>query len=84
MVDHYTEEWSEFGWMQIRGTSTHLGPDDPRHADAVTALQQKYHQYATHAFDDRPMIRVSLESVRSWGHLEQPADTSAERTNVKD
>lgn len=67
VVDHYTEEWSQLGWVQIRGTATHLKLDDPLHADAVTALQQKYHQYATHALDDRPMIRVSPGSVRSWG-----------------
>lgn len=75
VVDHYTEEWSELGWVQIRGTATHLKPDDSHHVDAVTALQQKYDQYATHALDDRPIIRVTPGSVRSWGQLNQPTDT---------
>lgn len=76
VVDHYTEEWSRLGWVQIRGTATHLQPDDSLHADAVTALQQKYYQYETHALNDRPIICVSPGSVRSWGHLQQPTDSS--------
>lgn len=74
VVDQYTEEWSQLGWVQVRGTATHLEPSDPTHADAVAALQQKYHQYATHALDERPVIRVTLGSVRSWGRLEQPTN----------
>ncbi len=76
VVDHYTEEWSELGWVQVRGTATHLEPDDPLHVEAVTALQQKYDQYATHALDDRPIIRVMPGSVRSWGQLDEPTDAT--------
>lgn len=75
VVDHYTEEWSQLGWVQIRGTATHLEPGETTHADAVTALQRKYQQYAAHALEERPIIRVTPGSVLSWGRLEQPADT---------
>lgn len=76
VVDHYTEEWSQLGWVQIRGTATHLKSDDPSHADAVTALQGKYHQYTTHALDERPIICVTPGRVRSWGRLDQQSDGS--------
>lgn len=75
VVDHYTEVWSQLGWVQVRGTATHLNPDDPFHADAVVALQGKYDQYMTHALDDRPVIRLTPRRVRSWGQLDPPSDT---------
>jgi PPOX class probable F420-dependent enzyme len=75
VVDHYTEEWSQLGWVQVRGTATHLNPGDPFHADAVVALQEKYDQYTTHALDDRPVIRLTPRHVRSWGQLDPPGDT---------
>lgn len=74
IVDHYVEDWSELGWVQIRGTATMLEPEDPFHVDAVTALQEKYEQYASHALDDRPIIRVTPGSVRSWGALDHRSD----------
>ncbi len=71
VVDHYTEDWSELGWVQVRGTATHLAPGDPGHGNAVTALRGKYDQYADHALEERPVLRIRPGSVRSWGSLEQ-------------
>jgi len=70
VVDHYTEEWSDLGWVQVRGTATHVEPGEPGHAPAVSALREKYDQYATHALEERPIIHVEPGSVRSWGRLE--------------
>jgi len=74
IVDHYTGEWSGLGWVQVRGTATHLSPGDDSHPAAVAALRAKYDQYATHALDDRPIIHVNPGSVRSWGTLERPPE----------
>ena len=81
VVDHYAEDWSGLGWVQVRGTATHVDPGDGDpddgnpdgfHADAVAALRAKYDQYATHALEERPVIRIEPGSVRSWGRLERP------------
>jgi PPOX class probable F420-dependent enzyme len=72
VVDHYVEDWSELGWVQIRGTATHLDPGESGHADAVAALRGKYDQYADHALEERPVIAVEPGSVRSWGELSGP------------
>lgn len=69
-VDHYTEDWSALGWVQVRGTATHLSPGEPGHAGAVAALRGKYVQYADHALEERPVVRIDPGSVRSWGELE--------------
>lgn len=71
VVDHYSEDWSRLGWVQVRGTATHCLPGDPGHIAGVRALRDKYDQYATHDLEDRPQIRIAPESVRSWGYLDQ-------------
>jgi len=74
VVDHYTEDWSRLGWVQVRGTATHCAPDEDAHPLGVRALREKYDQYADHDLEQRPIIRISPGSVRSWGRLERPDD----------
>lgn len=71
VVDHYCEDWSALGWLQLRGTAGHLEPGEPDHDRAVTALRAKYDQYADHALEERPVIRIRPGSVLSWGTLER-------------
>lgn len=72
VVDHYTDDWSRLGWVQVRGTASRRAPGEESHSSGVTALREKYDQYAAHALEDRPLIRISPGSVRSWGRLERP------------
>ena len=73
VVDHYVEDWSELGWVQIRGTATHLDPGESGHADAVAALRGKYDQYADHALDQRPVIATDPGQVVSRERLSAPS-----------
>lgn len=75
VVDHYAENWSQLGWVQIRGTATRVAPGEPSHSTAVTALRSKYDQYAAHALEERPVIQITPGTVRSWGSLTRPAET---------
>lgn len=72
VADHYTEDWARLGWVQVRGAAALVAPGDPAHAAAVSALREKYDQYADHALEERPVIRLAPGSVRSWGALEHP------------
>ncbi|MEF8778217.1 MAG: TIGR03668 family PPOX class F420-dependent oxidoreductase [Natronomonas sp.] len=72
IVDHYTEGWSQLGWVQVRGTASHWTPDTESHLAGVRALREKYDQYADHNLEERPLIRIAPGSVRSWGQLERP------------
>jgi PPOX class probable F420-dependent enzyme len=76
VVDHYAEDWSRLGWVQVRGTASRVAPGDPFHATAVTALRTKYEQYADHALEERPLLRIVPGSVRSWGSLSRPDGTA--------
>lgn len=72
LVDHYTEDWSRLGWVQVRGTARRCQPGEEPHSPGVTALRRKYDQYTEHDLEDRPLIRISPGSVRSWGRLGRP------------
>lgn len=72
VVDHYTENWDELGWVQVRGTADILEPSDGAHQPGVTALREKYEQYMTHELDARPLIQIEPGSVTSWGRLNRP------------
>jgi PPOX class probable F420-dependent enzyme len=73
VVDRWEEDWSRLGWVRLYGRGELLEPE-PReveeHAAAVAALRAKYPQYADHALDDRPVIKVAVDRVVSWGNLE--------------
>jgi PPOX class probable F420-dependent enzyme len=76
LVDRWSEDWSELGWLRLGGTATLLEPVDApvEHAMAVAALRAKYPQYVTHRLDERPLIRIGIVTARSWGSLSTNAD----------
>lgn len=76
VVDHYTEDWSRLGWVQVRGRATLCEPSADPHPVGVQALEETYDQYESHALEDRPLIRIDPGSVRSWGRLERPTGGS--------
>ena len=73
VVDHYVEDWSRFGWVQVRGTATPCAPSEEPHSSGVAALRQKYDQYADRDLESRPLVHLSPGNVRSWGRLERPS-----------
>jgi PPOX class probable F420-dependent enzyme len=71
LVDRWDEDWSRLAWLRASGRAVVLDPtadaDADEHGHAVAALRAKYPQYATHRLETRPLIRVTLESVTTWG-----------------
>ena len=72
VVDHYSEEWSQLGWLLLRGQASGLDPGHDDHPTAVATLRGKYEQYADHALEDRPIVQIAPGSVQTWGTLERP------------
>lgn len=72
LVDRWDEDWSRLAWLRVYGRGVLLEPQ-PRereeHAAAIALLRAKYPQYATHALEERPIIRMTLDRSRSWGDL---------------
>ncbi|MEK6719688.1 MAG: TIGR03668 family PPOX class F420-dependent oxidoreductase [Chloroflexota bacterium] len=65
LVDRWDEEWSHLGWLRIDGRAAVVQPPPA----VVSALREKYPQYADHRLESRPMIRITVERARGWGTL---------------
>jgi PPOX class probable F420-dependent enzyme len=72
LVDAWSEGWSGLGWLRLDGRAELIEPDgsaSAEHGLAVAALRARYPQYASHALEHRPIIRIVIERHRSWGNL---------------
>ena len=72
LVDRWDEDWNGLAWLRAQGQARLLRPGDgaAEHAAAIRALRAKYSQYASHDLESRPIIRVAIERVTSWGALD--------------
>jgi PPOX class probable F420-dependent enzyme len=72
LVDRWDEDWTRLAWLRGEGVAVVLDPTTDAHEQtaAVTALREKYAQYAIHRLEIRPLIRITLERVTTWGVLD--------------
>ncbi|MEA2622093.1 MAG: hypothetical protein QOH61_1003 [Chloroflexota bacterium] len=73
LVDRWSETWSELAWLRAYGVGEMVEPqphEAEEHARVVEALREKYPQYREHALESRPLIRVAVDHVVSWGAIE--------------
>lgn len=68
VVDHWDEDWSRLGWVLLRGRGELL-EGGAEHARALAALREKYAAYRKMALEEQLLIRMTVQSVRSWGAL---------------
>lgn len=66
LVDRYDEDWSRLAFAQLSGAATLLS-GGAEHADALKLLRAKYSQYSAMNLEHRPLIRIAIEGVFSWG-----------------
>ncbi|MGI8703368.1 MAG: TIGR03668 family PPOX class F420-dependent oxidoreductase [Candidatus Limnocylindrales bacterium] len=72
LVDRWEEDWRRLAWLRAYGTGELLEPEDralPEHSTAVEQLRAKYPQYRDQALERRPVIRITLTRVVTWGPL---------------
>ena len=68
IVDHYDDDWSQLGWVMLRGKAEVLAAgEEPRRAQAL--LRARYPQYETMVLDGLPVLAVRVDRVTSWGNL---------------
>jgi PPOX class probable F420-dependent enzyme len=71
LVDRWVEDWHGLAWLRCDG-SAKLSDDADERTTAIAALRAKYPQYVAHDLESRPLIRIVIERVRSWGDLSDP------------
>lgn len=67
LADHYDEDWSQLGFVQVKGEARVIGPDDPDYSGAITALREKYPQYRDMAVEERLVMVIEPDRTTSWG-----------------
>jgi PPOX class probable F420-dependent enzyme len=70
VVDRYDEDWTQLGWVLLRGRAELLAPGSAEQARAVELLRQRYPQYRTMRLETQSMIALRIERVSVWGKLE--------------
>lgn len=72
LVDRWAEDWTRLAWLRCQGRAELIEADaaPAEHRAAVAALRAKYPQYDTHDLESRPLIRITIDGVVSWGAIE--------------
>ena len=68
VADRYAEDWTQLGWVMLRGR-TEILHDGTEHDHAQDLLRSRYPQYREMALADLPVIALRVERVTSWGNL---------------
>jgi len=69
VVDHYSEDWSQLGYVIVNGEADVLEAGE-EHSRAVALLREKYPQYRSMNLEQRPIIRIRVTKIVTWGRLE--------------
>ncbi len=69
LVDRWDEDWARLAWLRCQGMAAILEPPSADHAGIVASLREKHPQYADHRLEARPLVRIEIERVTSWGDL---------------
>ncbi len=68
VVDRYDEDWSQLGWVMIRGRAEVLESGD-EHDDAQARLRARYRQLEGMRIERLPVIAIRIERALSWGNV---------------
>ncbi len=72
LVDRWDEDWTRLAWLRLGGPASLLEPPQATdHARVLADLREKYPPYVAHDLESRPVIRVAIERVTSWGAIEE-------------
>ncbi len=68
VVDHYDEDWTQLGWVMLRGRAEILA-GGTEHDQAQALLRARYRQLAAMHIEALPVIAVRIARVTRWGNL---------------
>jgi PPOX class probable F420-dependent enzyme len=65
VIDHYSEDWQQLAWVQLRGQASLLA-EGALYDSGMALLRDKYPQYAVTPLHGRPLILIEQLHIRSW------------------
>lgn len=68
VVDRYADDWSQLGWIMIRGSAEILENCEEQMM-AHKALRSRYPPYREMYLEPLPVIAIRMTRVISWGNL---------------
>ena len=69
VIDHYEADWTALGYVLVRGVAETIAPRGryaKEHAEVIAKLRSRYPQYRNARIDQKPLIKISPESVTLW------------------
>ena len=67
LVDQYSDDWSQLGYILIHAHAELLYPPQERHTQALRLLRARYVQYQTMNLEQHALIVLTPERITSWG-----------------
>lgn len=67
LIDQYSDDWSQLGYVLIHGRAEVAFPDHALYAHAHVLVRARYIQYQTMALEALPVIVITPERVSAWG-----------------
>jgi len=71
LIDQYSDDWTQLGYVLIHAHAELLFPPDERHAQALRLLRIRYTQYQAMQLELRAIIVLTPERITSWGNVTQ-------------
>jgi len=67
LIDQYSDDWSQLGYVLIHAHAELLFPPEERHTQALQLLRARYAQYQTMKLEQHALIVLTPERITSWG-----------------
>jgi PPOX class probable F420-dependent enzyme len=68
VADHYDDDWSQLGWVMVRGRAQVLDSGD-EHDRAQASLRARYRQLDEMRIEGLPVVAIRIQHATSWGNL---------------
>ncbi len=69
LIDQYSDDWSQLGYVQIYGHAELIGPEHTLHAQTLVLLRERYVQYRMMALEQNRVIMITPLRIVSWGPI---------------
>ncbi len=67
LIDQYSDDWSQLGYILIHAHAELLFPPAEHHTQALQLLRERYVQYRTMKLEQHALIVLTPERITAWG-----------------